>query len=197
MSSPITGEVACSRLSPHITYGTISLREINHAIDNAKQINMSFNKVKSLRSFRSRLAWHCHFIQKLYDEPEIEYQNMNRAYDGIRENDFNEQYHQAWKDGLTGYPFVDACMRYLKSNGWINFRMRAMLVSFASYQLWLDWRKTSKHLARLFTDLEFIIPSFKCNQAQRVSIQLEFITLLNNQQIRIQKVNLLKNGCQN
>ena len=154
MSSPITGEVACSRLSPHITYGTISLREINHAIDNAKQINMSFNKVKSLRSFRSRLAWHCHFIQKLYDEPAIEYQNMNRAYDGIRENDFNEQYHQAWKDGLTGYPFVDACMRYLKSNGWINFRMRAMLVSFASYQLWLDWRKTSKHLARLFTDYE-------------------------------------------
>ena len=154
MSSPITGEVACSRLSPHITYGTISLREINHAIDNAKQINMSFNKVKSLRSFRSRLAWHCHFIQKLYDEPEIEYQNMNRAYDGIRENDFNEQYHQAWKHGLTGYPFVDACMRYLKSNGWINFRMRAMLVSFASYQLWLDWRKTSKHLARLFTDYE-------------------------------------------
>ena len=154
MSSPITGEVACSRLSPHITYGTISLREINHAIDNAKQINMSFNKVKSLRSFRNRLAWHCHFIQKLYDEPEIEYQNMNRAYDGIRENDFNDQYHQAWKDGLTGYPFVDACMRYLKSNGWINFRMRAMLVSFASYQLWLDWKKTSKHLARLFTDYE-------------------------------------------
>ena len=154
MSSPITGEVACSRLSPHITYGTISLREINHAIDNIKQINMSFNKVKSLRSFRSRLAWHCHFIQKLYDEPEIEYQNMNRAYDGVRENDFNDQYHQAWKDGLTGYPFVDACMRYLKSNGWINFRMRAMLVSFASYQLWLDWKKTSKHLARLFTDYE-------------------------------------------
>ena len=154
MSSPISGEVACSRLSPHITYGTISLREINHAIDYSKQSNMSFNKVKSLRSFRSRLAWHCHFIQKLYDEPEIEYQNMNRAYDGVRENDFNEQYHLAWKDGLTGYPFVDACMRYLKSNGWINFRMRAMLVSFASYQLWLDWRKTSKHLARLFTDYE-------------------------------------------
>ena len=154
MSSPITGEVACSRLSPHITYGTISLREINFATANAKKLNMSFNKVKSLRSFRSRLAWHCHFIQKLYDEPEIEWQNMNRAYDGIRENSFNEEYHHAWKIGLTGYPFVDACMRYLKANGWINFRMRAMLVSFASYQLWLDWKKSSKHLARLFTDYE-------------------------------------------
>jgi len=154
MSSPVTGEVACSRLSPHITYGTISLREINFAIMNAKKENMSFNKVKSLRSFRSRLAWHCHFIQKIYDEPEIEWQNMNRAYDGLRENTFNEEYHHAWKTGLTGYPFVDACMRYLKAKGWINFRMRAMLVSFASYQLWLDWKKTSKHMAQLFTDYE-------------------------------------------
>ena len=154
MSSPVTGEVACSRLSPHITYGTISLREINFAITSAKKENMSFNKVKSLRSFRSRLAWHCHFIQKIYDEPEIEWQNMNRAYDGLRENSFNEEYHHAWKIGLTGYPFVDACMRYLKANGWINFRMRAMLVSFASYQLWLDWKKTSKHMAQLFTDYE-------------------------------------------
>ena len=154
MSSPVTGEVACSRLSPHITYGTISLREINFAITSTKKENMSFNKVKSLRSFRSRLAWHCHFIQKIYDEPEIEWQNMNRAYDGLRENSFNEEYHHAWKIGLTGYPFVDACMRYLKANGWINFRMRAMLVSFASYQLWLDWRKTSKHMAQLFTDYE-------------------------------------------
>jgi len=154
MSSPVTGEVACSRLSPHITYGTISLREINFAIMNAKKENLSFNKVKSLRSFRSRLAWHCHFIQKIYDEPEIEWQNMNRAYDGLRENSFNEEYHHAWKTGFTGYPFVDACMRYLKANGWINFRMRAMLVSFASYQLWLDWKKTSKHMAQLFTDYE-------------------------------------------
>ncbi|WP_440694526.1 deoxyribodipyrimidine photo-lyase/cryptochrome family protein [Candidatus Pelagibacter sp. HIMB109] len=154
MSSPVTGEVACSRLSPHITYGTISLREINFAITSAKKENMSFNKVKSLRSFRSRLAWHCHFIQKIYDEPEIEWQNMNRAYDGLRENSFNEEYHHAWKIGLTGYPFVDACMRYLKANGWINFRMRAMLVSFASYQLWLDWKRTSKHMAQLFTDYE-------------------------------------------
>ena len=154
MSSPITGEIACSRLSPHITYGTISLNEINFAIKNTKKENMSFNKIKSLRSFKSRLAWHCHFIQKIYDEPEIEWQNMNRAYDGIRENSFNLEYHQAWKIGLTGYPFIDACMRYLKANGWINFRMRAMLVSFASYQLWLDWKKTSKHMAKLFTDYE-------------------------------------------
>lgn len=56
--------------------------------------------------------------------------------------------------GQTGYAFVDACMRYLQHNGWINFRMRAMLISFASQHLWLHWRKTGEHLARLYTDYE-------------------------------------------
>ena len=154
MSSPITGEVSCSRLSPHIAFGNISITEIFKKTNDKLKSELSYTKKKSLIAFKSRLAWHCHFIQKLYDEPEIEFRNMNSAYNGIRENDFNEDYHLAWKNGTTGYPFVDACMRYLRTNGWINFRMRAMLVSFASYQLWLDWKKTSKHLAKLFTDYE-------------------------------------------
>ena len=153
MSSPLTGQISCSRLSPHIAHGTISLREINFHLQNLLQKNLTINNRKSLKSFKSRLAWHCHFIQKIYDEPSIETHNMNRAYDGLnRDND--EKRFDAWKNGQTGFPFVDACMRYLKNRGWINFRMRAMLVSFASYQLWLDWRLTSKHLARLFTDYE-------------------------------------------
>ena len=154
MSSPITGEKSCSRLSPYITYGNISLREIYRATKQKLNEDISIVKKKSLIAFKSRLAWHCHFIQKLYDEPEIEFKNLNSAFDGLREDDFNPYYYDAWKNGNTGYPFIDACMRYLKVNGWINFRMRAMLVSFASYQLWLDWKKTSKHMAKLFTDYE-------------------------------------------
>ena len=154
MSSPVTGEVSCSRLSTHIAFGNISITEIFKKTNDKLKSELSYTKKKSLIAFKSRLAWHCHFIQKLYDEPEIEFRNMNSAYNGIRENDFNEKFYLAWKNGITGFPFVDACMRYLKKNGWINFRMRAMLVSFASYQLWLDWKKTSKHLARLFTDYE-------------------------------------------
>ena len=154
MSSPITGEKSCSRLSPHITFGNISLREIYRATKKKINEDISIVKKKSLIAFKSRLAWHCHFIQKLYDEPEIEFNNLNSAFDGLREDDFNPYYYEAWKNGNTGYPFIDACMRYLKVNGWINFRMRAMLVSFASYQLWLDWKKTSKHMAKLFTDYE-------------------------------------------
>ena len=166
MSSPITGEVSCSRLSPHIAYGNISITEIFKKTNDKLKSELSYTKKRSLIAFKSRLAWHCHFIQKLYDEPEIEFRNMNSAYNGIRENDFNEKFYLAWKNGTTGFPFVDACMRYLKKNGWINFRMRAMLVSFASYQLWLDWKKTSKHLARLFTDYE---PGIHYSQVQMQS----------------------------
>ena len=166
MSSPITAETSCSRLSTHITYGNISLREINKAIENRRTRNLSNSMDKSISSFEKRLAWHCHFIQKLYDEPEIEYENMNRAYDGLRENSFNESYYEAFKNGSTGYPFIDACIRYLKTNGWINFRMRAMLVSFASYQLWLDWKKTSKFFAQVFTDYE---PGIHYSQIQMQS----------------------------
>ena len=154
MSSPITAESSCSRLSPHIAYGTISLREIFQITVHHQNQDITTDKKKSLRSFKSRLAWHCHFIQKFYDQPSIEKYNLSSSYDGLRENDFNERYFSAWKDGMTGYPFIDACMRYLKNNGWINFRMRAMLVSFASYQLWLDWKLTSKFLSKYFTDYE-------------------------------------------
>ena len=109
---------------------------------------------QSLSSFEGRLRWHCHFMQKFEDEPEIEFENMNRAYDGLRETEFREDRFEAWCRGETGYPMVDACMRALHQTGWINFRMRAMLVSFASYHLWLHWRQTSVFLARHFLDYE-------------------------------------------
>ncbi len=166
MSSPISAETSCSRLSPHITYGTISLGNIYKKTISELKKQIPAAKQRSLRSFKSRLAWHCHFIQKFYDLPSIEHTNFNSAFDGLRENSFNEKYFDLWKSGKTGFPFVDACMRYLITNGWINFRMRAMLISFASYQLWLDWRITSRYLARLFTDYE---PGIHYSQIQMQS----------------------------
>ena len=124
------------------------------------------NGKKNLSSIISRLSWRCHFIQKLESQPAIEYSCMHSFYNGLRENNFNEEYYNAWKNGHTGYPFVDACMRSLNYNGWITFRMRAMLVSFASYDLWLDWRKTGYHLAQTFTDYE---PGIHYSQLQMQS----------------------------
>jgi len=93
-------------------------------------------------------------MQKMEDEPELEFQNLCRAYDGLRENDWDEGRYQAWCEGRTGYPMVDACMRATIATGWLNFRMRAMLVSFAANHLWLHWRQPALFLAQHFLDFE-------------------------------------------
>ena len=172
MSSPVTAFDSCSRLSPHFAFGTISVREAFSATEKRicelKSISLEErgNWMRALRSFAGRLRWHCHFIQKLEDQPSIEFDNMHPLYDGLRENDFNEEYFGAWREGRTGYPMIDACMRALKETGWINFRMRAMLMSFSSYHLWLHWRRPALYLAKLFTDYE---PGIHYSQAQMQS----------------------------
>jgi deoxyribodipyrimidine photo-lyase len=160
ISKPGISARHCSRLSAHLAFGTLSAREVEHAAqakimalkDDADPDARFFSK--NLSAFLSRLAWRCHFVQKLEQQPEIETQCMHAAFEGMREPHFKEGFFDAWKQGLTGYPLVDASMRSLHDNGWINFRMRAMLVSFASYHLWLDWRVTAPYLAKLFTDYE-------------------------------------------
>jgi deoxyribodipyrimidine photo-lyase len=165
MSSPGTAETSCSRVSPHLTWGSLSIREVVQAVWRARaqwQREQGHpdqrTMLASLKSFESRLHWHCHFIQKLETEPEIEFRCLHPATRSLRneaELSLAERERlQAWSQGRTGLPFVDACMRYLQHEGWINFRMRAMLISFASQHLWLHWRSTGEHLARLFTDYE-------------------------------------------
>lgn len=175
MSSPVTGESGCSRLSPFIAYGNISMRTIHKRtqdrVQQLKEWKQSGKTIeptwlRSLSSFNSRLSWHCHFMQKLEDEPSMEFENVNRAYDGLREDEFNREYFEAWCKGRTGFPMVDASMRALHQTGWINFRMRAMLVSFASYHLWLHWREPALYLARLFLDYE---PGIHYSQIQMQS----------------------------
>ena len=169
LSAPGPSEKYCSRLSAHLTWGTLSVREIVHSTHNRRNglhPDESKNWARNLSAFSSRLAWRCHFVQKIEDQPNIETQCMHPAFETMRENDHNEDHLQAWAQGLTGYPFIDACMRNLTHQGWITFRMRALLVSFASYNLWLDWRKTGYVLARLFTDYE---PGIHYSQLQMQS----------------------------
>ena len=102
-----------------------------------------------------RLHWHCHFMQKLEDEPALEHQNIHPGYNSLRQpSDTDAARLTAWQNGETGLPFVDACMRYLSATGWLNFRMRAMLMAISSYHLWLHWRMPGLHLARQFVDYE-------------------------------------------
>ncbi|MEE8615727.1 MAG: FAD-binding domain-containing protein, partial [Roseateles sp.] len=170
LSSPLTAETSCSRLSEHLAYGTLSMRCVHQATEAA--IRRQPEMAAALRAFAGRLRWHCHFMQKLEDEPAIEFRNFARSHDGLRPGDGrplspqDEDRLAAWCEGRTGYPMVDACMRQLLATGWLNFRMRAMLVSFAAYHLGLHWRAPGLHLARCFLDFE---PGIHWSQMQMQS----------------------------
>ncbi|MCG7860542.1 hypothetical protein MD537_26400, partial [Flavihumibacter sediminis] len=80
MSSPVEGVSACSRLSPYLAWGALSMREVAQANEARRRALPPAEKTwrKSLRSFSGRLHWHCHFIQKLEDEPRVEFENLHR-----------------------------------------------------------------------------------------------------------------------
>jgi len=166
MSSPVAGEWACSRLSPYFALGALSVREAVHALEDQRQRTEDRRWRASLKSFASRLAWRDHFMQKLEDQPSLEWRCLHPATEALRERGQYPERLAAWQAGQTGWPFVDACMRYLTATGWLNFRMRAMLMAVASYHYWLDWRDSGPHLARLFTDYE---PGIHWSQCQMQS----------------------------
>lgn len=150
ISKPSESRLSCSRLSPYIAWGNLSIRQVYQAIRSAP--NFSLHK-RAFNNAITRLVWHCHFIQKF--EVECRYENtcINQGYE-LLQHTRNDQWIKAWENGATGVPLVDACMRCLHQTGWINFRMRAMLVSFFCHHLFQDWRWGVYHIARLFLDYD-------------------------------------------
>ncbi|MCX7373410.1 MAG: deoxyribodipyrimidine photo-lyase [Alphaproteobacteria bacterium] len=150
MSSPLTAGRVCSRLSPHLALGTLSMRE---ALARAGQGGAI--PATATASLISRLHWHCHFIQKLESEPALECRAMHPLMETARRPTApDDPLLAAWDEGRTGLPFLDACMLSLRATGWLNFRMRAMVMAVASYHLGLDWQAAGQVLARYFTDYE-------------------------------------------
>lgn len=164
MSSPLTAPTACSRLSPYLAWGCVSLRELVQALRQA-QAEKRPGWGRALSAFEARLAWQSHFMQKLESEPALEFANLHPALRHERQT-VDERLLSAWANGHTGFPLVDACMRMLHATGWLNFRMRAMLAAFACYHLWQPWRVAGLHLARLFIDYE---PGIHWSQMQMQS----------------------------
>tara|TARA_B100000809_G_C15138262_1_gene531652 strand:+ start:3899 stop:5356 length:1458 start_codon:yes stop_codon:yes gene_type:complete len=150
ISKPTESRTACSRLSPYLAWGNLSIKQAFQFIGTHP------NGTKNDRAFSAmltRLHWHCHFIQKFEVECSYETDCINRGYE-LLPHEKNEAFIKAWETGTTGYPLIDACMRALEHTGWINFRMRAMVVSFLALNLDQDWRDGAYHLAKQFLDYE-------------------------------------------
>jgi deoxyribodipyrimidine photo-lyase len=146
ISKPGESRRACSRLSPYLAWGNLSIKQVY-------QFVLPLKHQRPYDAFLSRLIWHDHFIQKFEMECEYETHCINRGYELLARED-RPDWVEAWKNGQTGYPLVDAAMRCVQQTGWINFRLRAMLVSFLSFHLDQDWRGGVYHLARQFLDYE-------------------------------------------
>ena len=138
-----------SRLSPYIAWGNLTIRQIFQRVGLEKGPHNS----KKINQFQTRLKWHCHFIQRFEMNIEMESQNLNSAFDHLRQKKDKDKI-KAWKRGLTGYPLIDACMRCVVQTGHLNFRMRALVVSFLTHHLWQPWQEGARFLARQFLDYE-------------------------------------------
>jgi deoxyribodipyrimidine photo-lyase len=150
ISKPTESRTSCSRLSPYLAWGNMSIKQAFQFI--GTHPNGTKNS-KAFSAMLTRLHWHCHFIQKFEVECSYETDCINRGYE-LLPHKKNEAFIKAWKMGTTGYPLIDACMRAVEQTGWINFRMRAMVVSFLTLNLDQDWRDGTYHLARQFLDYE-------------------------------------------
>ncbi len=150
ISKPELSRRGCSRISPYLAWGCLSIRQVYHLAEERKAAGFF---VRDIANFQSRLRWHCHFIQKFEMESRMEFDPVNKGFLKYRKNPDPEKVNR-WKEGKTGIPIVDACMRCLITTGYLNFRMRAMLVSFLTHHLGEDWKSGSNHLAGVFLDFE-------------------------------------------
>ena len=150
ISKPQASRYSCSRLSTYLAWGNLSLRQC-YQMGKAKRPEVE-NK-RNLSGWMSRLRWRDHFIQKFESEARYEFEAINRAFDDIR-TELNEAHYQAWIEGKTGFPLVDASMRAVEATGYLNFRMRAMVNSFFTHLLWQPWKIASQYTARVWLDYE-------------------------------------------
>ena len=150
ISKPEAARKGCSRLSPYIAWGNLSIRQVYQS---AMQKAQSGKYKRPIANFASRLRWQAHFVQKFEMECEMEFIAVNKGYRNLNQT-VNQSWHKAWTEGKTGVPIVDACMRCLNTTGYLNFRMRALVVSFYTHHLFQPWQNCSPHLAQQFLDFE-------------------------------------------
>ena len=150
ISKPELARKGCSRLSPYIAWGNLSIRQV---YTRAWEVHQHGKFKRSISNFASRLRWQGHFIQKFEMESTMEFIAVNKGYRDLKQR-VDAKYHKAWITGTTGVPLVDACMRCLNTTGYLNFRMRALVVSFYTHHLFQPWQNCSQHLAQQFLDFE-------------------------------------------
>ena len=166
LAKPVESRNYCSRISPYLAWGNLSNRQVVRVVTK-HGLNRDF------RAFKSRVAWRDHFIQRFEMAESIEFEPINHFASELERFE-NDEFREKWEKGMTGFPLVDAAMRCVNETGWLNFRLRATVVSFLTHILWMDWRKSAKYLAKQFLDYE---PGIHYSQFMMQSAESGFHTI--------------------
>ena len=138
----LLGEDRTSRLSPHLHFGTISPRHVEERLPAGT----------GPAAFRRQLCWRDFYHHVLYHHPRNAHEEFQERYRGTRYHRDDDDAFQAWCEGRTGYPLVDAGMRQLRQEGWMHNRARLVVGSFLTKDLGIDWRWGERWFMRLLVD---------------------------------------------
>jgi len=130
-----------THLSPHLRFGTVSIRKLVNWAAQKNQV------------FLSELIWREFFMQILFSFPKVVTNNFKSAYDGIQWRN-NEEDFKRWCSGTTGYPMVDAGMRQLNETGYMHNRVRMVVASFLCKHLLINWQWGEAYFAQKLLDFE-------------------------------------------
>ena len=129
-----------SELSAYIKFGCVSIREVYHVL-------------KSKRELIRQLIWRDFYANILYSFPHVLGNAMKKNYNKLRWH-HNSKWFDAWKEGLTGFPIVDAGMRQLNTTGYMHNRARLIVASFLVKTLLISWEHGEKYFAKKLTDYD-------------------------------------------
>jgi deoxyribodipyrimidine photo-lyase len=133
-----------SRLSPYLRWGCVSPLEL--------EVKLGLRDGKGPRVFRKELAWREFYASVMKNFPEVAKVEFQERYRGTLDWQSDDELLEAWQQGRTGYPLVDAGMRELLSDGWMHNRVRMVVASFLTKDLHLDWREGEKWFMERLVD---------------------------------------------
>ncbi|MEV6314034.1 deoxyribodipyrimidine photo-lyase [Streptomyces sp. NPDC051776] len=135
---------ATSRLSPHLHFGTLSPTEVVHRVRKEEG--------PGTEAFVRQICWRDFHHQVLAARPDASRADYRTRHDRWRSGRRAAEEAEAWKEGRTGYPVVDAAMRQLRHEGWMHNRCRLLVASFLTKTLYVDWRVGARHFMDLLVD---------------------------------------------
>ncbi len=145
-----------SLLGADLRFGTISVREVYHRTQKAYDEASSSLQKDSIRTFQKQLAWREFFMAILGHYPEVLETDFNERWRGLKWDapEEHEAKYQAWIDGRTGFPIVDAGMRQLRATGYMHNRVRMIVAMFFTKDLHFYWMNGESHFMKWLVDGE-------------------------------------------